>query len=149
MQRHIDGANVDGSLVLGLPTYEPYEGGGLTVWDGENEREEFVYPVGVGDACMLDSRVWHQSNPIREVRGGGERWVIVIFYQVLTTKPERPGGATKAPAAARSQAVRELLARRVVEAKRRKELTEEAQPTTRVEAPAEALRGPAAWDNAA
>eukprot|EP00965_Chrysotila_dentata_P196099 6177383-Pleurochrysis_carterae.AAC.2 len=77
LPRHIDGANVDGSLVLGLPTHEAFEGGGLTVWDGDGESEVFRYPVGVGDVCLLDSRVWHQSNPVLS----GERWVIVIFYQ--------------------------------------------------------------------
>ena len=30
LPRHIDGANVDGSVVLGLPTYSAYGGGGLT-----------------------------------------------------------------------------------------------------------------------
>jgi len=65
LPRHIDGANVDGSLVLGLPTYDAFgESGGLTVWDGEGEAEVFRYPVASGDACLLDSRVWHQSNPI-------------------------------------------------------------------------------------
>ena len=33
------GAAVDGSLVLGLPTYDRFTGGGLTVWDGEEEAE--------------------------------------------------------------------------------------------------------------
>lgn len=41
LPRHIDGAAVDGSLVLGLPTYERFTGGGLTVWDGKEEAEVF------------------------------------------------------------------------------------------------------------
>ena len=34
LPRHIDGAAVDGSLVLGLPTYKRFTGGGLTVSTG-------------------------------------------------------------------------------------------------------------------
>lgn len=32
---------------LGLPLfrYHAYGGGGLTIWDGEDDAEEFVYPV--------------------------------------------------------------------------------------------------------
>lgn len=84
LPRHIDGANVSGSLVLGLPTFDAFGGGGLTVWDGDREREIFEYPVGVGEGAMLDSAVWHQSNPITS----GERWVIVIFYQVADTRDD-------------------------------------------------------------
>jgi len=143
LPRHIDGANVDGSLVLGLPTYSAFgDSGGLTVWDGENEAEEFVYPVAAGDVCLLDSRVWHQSNPISH----GERWVIVIFYEVLTTKADGTvvkatyaGDSLKAKraervaasaesdagekAAARGQAVRGLLAKRVKDAAKRREVS--------------------------
>jgi hypothetical protein len=136
LPRHIDGANVDGSLVLGLPTYSAFGvSGGLTVWDGVDDAETFRYPVAAGDACLLDSRVWHQSNPITH----GERWVIVIFYEVQTVKPPRPpkpgcaapiangaDAAAASPAAAngtRAQAVRELLARRIKDAARRKETT--------------------------
>ena len=78
LPRHIDGANIDGSLVLGLPSHAGFGGGGLTVWDGDGDREVFEYPdIGAGDACVLDARVWHQSNPV----SSGERWVVVIFYQ--------------------------------------------------------------------
>ncbi len=138
LPRHIDGANVDGSLVLGLPTYSAFgDSGGLTVWDGENEAEEFVYPVAAGDAALLDSRVWHQSNPI----AFGERWVLVIFYEVRTIKADgtvvkatAPGGgkAASADAAgsaeARAQAVRGLLAKRVKDAARRREVSAAALP---------------------
>ena len=128
LPRHIDGANVDGSLVLGLPTYSAFgDSGGLTVWDGENDAEEFRYPVAAGEACMLDSRVWHQSNPIAH----GERWVIVIFYEVSTVKPPRKGArGAGAPSAdeegggqPRGKVERELLAKRIKDAARRKELT--------------------------
>ena len=120
LPRHIDGANVDGSLVLSLPTYEAFEGGGLTVWDGDGEREVFEYPLAAGDAAMLDSRVWHQSNPIT----AGERWVIVVFYQVRDS-----GGAAAKPAAAgaRAKEVRGLLARRMVNAAKRKAMAEEEE----------------------
>ena len=87
-----------------------------TVWDGDGDSEVFEYPdLGPGDACVLDTRVWHQSNPITS----GERWVVVIFYQVLTSTP---GGApAPAPEVERRKEVRSLLARRVTEAAGRKE----------------------------
>ena len=121
LPRHIDGANVDGSLVLSLPTYDAFEGGGLTVWDGDGEREVFEYPLAAGDAAMLDSRVWHQSNPIT----AGERWVIVVFYQVR----DSGGAAAAKPAAAgaRAKEVRGLLARRMVNAAKRKAMAEEEE----------------------
>ena len=137
LPRHIDGANVDGSLILGLPTYSSFgASGGLTVWDGEDDAEQFVYPVAAGDVCLLDSRVWHQSNPISD----GERWVIVIFYEVRTTKvpkaaADRPpttahaqpnGASADAEAGSRGKAVRDLLARRIKDAAKRREMSEAA-----------------------
>jgi len=126
LPRHIDGANVDGSLILGLPSETGFGGGGVTVWDGENDAEKFEYPIGVGDACVLDARVWHQSNPVE----WGERWVLVVFYRVITEPITTQGvNATGAVGTSlrdgvdvggRQQAVRELLARRVKEAARRK-----------------------------
>jgi len=113
LPRHIDGANVSGSLVLGLPTYKGFTGGGLTVWDGDGEKETFEYPVGVGDACLLDTRVWHQSNPILS----GERWVVVIFYEVDTTQL---GTASRSNDKSRSEVVRGLLKTRVLNAAKRK-----------------------------
>ena len=138
LPRHIDGANVDGSLVLGLPTYSGFgDSGGLTVWDGEADGETFVYPVACGDACLLGSRVWHQSNPISH----GERWVIVIFYEVQTstahstasaaTRSVSDGGAGGAKP--RSKVVRELLAKRMVDAAKRKALTEASPPPAQTE----------------
>jgi hypothetical protein len=41
--RHIDGAHVDGSVVLALPTDAPFVGGGVTVWEPRPPRR----PVGV------------------------------------------------------------------------------------------------------
>lgn len=87
--RHIDGAHVDGSVILGLPTDHPFEGGGVTVWEsartgtqctvGERKNElTYRYPLHPGDMCMLDNYVWHQGNPITS----GERWSLVIFYAV-------------------------------------------------------------------
>merc|ERR1712070_577960 len=57
LKRHIDGANVDGSVVLALPTDDPCDGGGLHVWDGKPQKE-FVYMMQPGDALFLDTRVW-------------------------------------------------------------------------------------------
>jgi len=130
LPRHIDGANVDGSLVLGLPTYSEFgDSGGLTVWDGENDAEQFRYPVASGDACMLDSRVWHQSNPISH----GERWVIVIFYEVKTSGKQKG----EAP---RGKVVRNLLAKRIKDAAKRKEMTAADAADA-----ADAASNPAAW----
>merc|ERR1719502_2336514 len=39
LKRHIDGANVDGSVILALPTDDPFEGGELKVWDGKPQKE--------------------------------------------------------------------------------------------------------------
>lgn len=126
LPRHIDGANVDGSLVLGLPTYREFgDSGGLTVWDGEDDSEVFKYPVASGEVCLLDSRVWHQSNPITR----GERWVIVIFYEVKTERPNggrvlvaKPNGTTATTDG--GSKVRQLLARRIKDAAKRKTQTE-------------------------
>ena len=75
--RHIDGAHVDGSVILALPTDSPFTGGGVTVWEGKPEVT-YKYPMAAGDMCMLDNYVWHQGNPIT----AGERWSLVIFYAV-------------------------------------------------------------------
>jgi len=84
--RHIDGALVDGSVILALPTEVPYEGGGVTVWHGEPEQPH-MFPMEAGDVCLLDNFVWHQGNPITS----GERWALVIFYSVRKTEGARLG----------------------------------------------------------
>lgn len=86
--RHIDGANVDGSIILaltgadgsGAPIDVPFTAGGVTVWErepGNAEEVAFEYPMRAGDVCALDNYIWHQGNPITS----GERWALVIFYQ--------------------------------------------------------------------
>eukprot|EP00941_MAST-03F_sp_MAST-3F-sp1_P001500 g1500.t1 len=79
---HVDGRHIDGSIVLGLPTDLPFEGGGLTVWDGlpKNPDATYYYPMAPGDICFLNRLVWHQAEPITS----GERWALVIFYRVGT-----------------------------------------------------------------
>jgi hypothetical protein len=83
--KHIDGAGkVDGSLVVALPTDQPYQGGGLTFWDGKKQQqqqcqEEIFYDTQCGDVAWIDRAVWHQANPITQ----GRRWALVIFYKVL------------------------------------------------------------------
>jgi hypothetical protein len=58
--KHVDGAGkVDGSLVLALPTKQPFTGGGLTVWDGKdgtNKKQtlETHYDTRSGDVVLLD-----------------------------------------------------------------------------------------------
>merc|ERR1712118_550908 len=77
LKRHIDGANVDGSVVLALPTDDPCEGGALHVWDGKPQKE-FVYRMEPGDILFLDTRVWHQAKSITS----GTRWSLVIFLKL-------------------------------------------------------------------
>ena len=77
LARHVDGRSVHGSVILGLPTDDAFEGGGVTVWDGQPQSTAY-YPIEPGDICFLDRCVWHQGNPIT----AGTRWVIVIFYAV-------------------------------------------------------------------
>jgi len=97
--RHIDGAHVDGSLILALTGPDPtegspidiaFEGGGVTVWersgpDGQGPEEAYKYPMRAGDMCTLDNYIWHQGNPIH----AGERWALVIFYQVRYNRQHR------------------------------------------------------------
>lgn len=78
LKKHIDGANVDGSVILALPTDDPFEGGALHVWDGKPKQQEFVYSMRAGDAIFLDNAVWHQAKPITS----GTRWALVLFLRV-------------------------------------------------------------------
>ena len=49
-----DGANVDGSCILALPTDEPFEGGALHVWDGKPKQVTCFFGVlGVEDGEVL------------------------------------------------------------------------------------------------
>lgn len=77
LQRHIDGASVDGSVVLALPTDDPFEGGKLHVWDGK-PQQEYEYAMKPGDAIFLDNAVWHQAKPITT----GTRWALVLFIRL-------------------------------------------------------------------
>lgn len=78
LKRHIDGANVDGSVILALPTDEPFQGGALKVWEA---KREFLYPdLRAGDAILLDARVWHQALPISQ----GTRYAMVLFLKNTT-----------------------------------------------------------------
>jgi hypothetical protein len=93
LPKHIDGGDVDGSLIVGLPTRVPFEGGGLTVWDGPDPGESttYVYGIDPGAVCFLDAQVWHQSNPVTS----GERWVLVVFYRKVqdeTASVQSPSG---------------------------------------------------------
>lgn len=89
LKKHIDGANVDGSVVLALPTDDPFEGGALHVWDGK-PQQEFVYHMRPGDALFLDNAVWHQAMPITS----GTRWALVLFLRLRS-----PGSRAVATAA--------------------------------------------------
>merc|ERR1719434_672944 len=84
LKKHIDGSNVDGSVILALPTDDPFEGGALHVWDGKPQKE-FVYRMQPGDAIFLDNAVWHQAKPIT----AGTRWALVLFLRLRT-----PAGTT-------------------------------------------------------
>ena len=79
---------VDGSLILALPTDDEWRGsgGGVTVWEGPEEDEvQWDCPMSPGDICYLDHYVWHQGNPIT----AGERWALVIFYRTKQVKGTR------------------------------------------------------------
>eukprot|EP00933_Yihiella_yeosuensis_P016133 TRINITY_DN13898_c2_g1_i1.p1 TRINITY_DN13898_c2_g1~~TRINITY_DN13898_c2_g1_i1.p1 ORF type:complete len:326 (+),score=66.06 TRINITY_DN13898_c2_g1_i1:60-1037(+) len=78
LKRHIDGANVDGSVILALPTDDPFEGGELIVWDGPRPQKEYTYQMKPGDCIFLDNAVWHQAKPITS----GERWALVLFLRL-------------------------------------------------------------------
>ncbi|CAK9109618.1 unnamed protein product [Durusdinium trenchii] len=78
-----DGANVDGSAILALPTDEPFEGGALHVWDGK-PKQELVYKMAPGDCMFMDTKIWHQAKPITS----GTRWALVLFL-----KSEKPTSA--------------------------------------------------------
>lgn len=80
LEKHIDGSNVDGSVVLALPTDAPFAGGGLRVWDGKPTRE-FAYAMKPGDCLFLDTKVWHQGCPIST----GERYALVLFLKLKKT----------------------------------------------------------------
>lgn len=77
LQKHIDGANVDGSVILALPTDDPCEGGQLHVWDGKPQKE-LSYLMQPGDIMFLDNAVWHQAKPITS----GTRWALVLFLRL-------------------------------------------------------------------
>ncbi|CAJ1367972.1 unnamed protein product [Effrenium voratum] len=77
LQKHIDGANVDGSVILALPTEEPFEGGALHVWDGK-PKQELVYQMAPGDCMFMDTKIWHQAKPISK----GARWALVLFLKL-------------------------------------------------------------------
>ena len=102
--RHIDGAQVDGSIVVGLPTDCPFEGGGLTVFEGTPEVA-YKYAVRPGDMCLLDNFVWHQGNPITS----GERWSLVIFYAVKPADGNRFKAILKNYASETKKKTRQLV----------------------------------------
>lgn len=77
LKKHIDGANVDGSVILALPTDDPFEGGNLIVWDGK-PQQELTYQMRPGDLLFLENAVWHQAKPITS----GERWALVLFLRI-------------------------------------------------------------------
>ena len=79
--KHIDGAKIDGSLILALPTDAPHDWPGLIVWDGprdaQKKRPQHSVMLQPGDACFLDKMVWHHGLPITK----GARFVMVCFYK--------------------------------------------------------------------
>ena len=77
----MDGAGkVDGSVVVALPTDHPFEGGGLTVWDGkavvssrennavatgqthQHQPEEIHYDTRSGDVAFIDRYVGYMRS---------------------------------------------------------------------------------------
>merc|ERR1712166_1643816 len=47
LKKHIDGASVDGSVILALPTDDAFQGGKLHVWDSKPQKE-YVYDMQPG-----------------------------------------------------------------------------------------------------
>lgn len=88
--KHIDGAKIDGSLILALPTDDPNDWPGLKVWDGpkgiDRKRPEHHVELAPGDACFLDTMVWHHGLPITK----GKRYVMVCFYKCKWKKIKMP-----------------------------------------------------------
>jgi len=93
LKKHIDGANVDGSVILACPTHDPYEGGALKVWDKRrflpskkhDEKEDSVYlydDLRPGDVILLGARLWHQALPITR----GTRFALVLFLRLQYDK---------------------------------------------------------------
>jgi len=88
--KHVDGAKVQGSLVLVLPTNEENDWPGMLVWDGPKERgpkgkdprPEHLYCMQPGDVLCLDRIVWHHGLPITK----GARYVVVNFYSIRWIK---------------------------------------------------------------
>jgi len=74
LDKHIDGHNVNGSIILALPTNDLFEGGELHVWDRPNNHE-YVYAMKPGDIIYLLGPIWHQAMNIRT----GTRWALVLF----------------------------------------------------------------------
>lgn len=90
LERHIDGSDVDGSVILALPTDDPFEGGILRVWEGRGDVEqEFQYEMEAGDVIFLDNRVWHQAMPITS----GTRWALVLFLQLRNPRRNMSSGS--------------------------------------------------------
>merc|ERR1719468_1192616 len=89
LEKHIDGANVDGSVILALPTDDPFEGGGLHVWDSK-PQQEYAYQMEPGDTIFLDNAVWHQAKPITT----GTRWALVLFLRLRTPAAAPRAGAS-------------------------------------------------------
>lgn len=94
--RHVDGAQVDGSIILALPTPTGFTGGGVKVWEPDRNgvETETHYPMPPGDLCVLDNLVWHEGVPIT----AGERWSLVIFYQTRVHLGNRLLDSVKAAA---------------------------------------------------
>ncbi len=86
LTRHVDGPQVNASMILQLHSPQGFQGGGITVWDQQGPH---FYQLRTGELCLLDHMVWHQSHEVTS----GERWVLVVFCQEvaeptsLTTVP--------------------------------------------------------------
>ena len=85
LKKHIDGANVDGSVILALPTDEPFEGGKLKVWDGR-PTVLHEYAMAPGDCIFLDARVWHQGCAITS---GARRTRCAFEVECAPLRPRR------------------------------------------------------------
>ena len=73
--RHIDGAHVDGSVILALPTDCPWEGGGVTVWEPkphsaqqqqqqqQQQQSAPLQPLGLQEAAPVGEPLQQPPQP--------------------------------------------------------------------------------------
>jgi len=83
LEKHVDGANVDGSVILACPTDDPFQGGALKVW--ERKKEYHYDDMRPGDCIFLEGPLWHQAMPIST----GTRYALVLFLSLRQRRQQK------------------------------------------------------------